>query len=86
MSFNKTLSDISDVDNISEFLASYQETDAFFKTMFKNNTLDFIDFLLENKRILKEDYETIKAMITSTDEDNFIVAVCIIKEKNYFKN
>jgi hypothetical protein len=47
----------------------------------KRNSLSLLEWMFEVKKVTKEENETIKNMLTSSDLDNFYLAVEIIKNK-----
>jgi hypothetical protein len=44
------------------------------------NSLDYADFLQEVGKITKEEFNNIKAMLTSPDKENFEVAVLALEQ------
>lgn len=102
MNFHKTISDISDISDIESFFQSVNSVkeesgtiriltgskgdELLQKAFLKANTLDFLDWVLETKKLLEHEYARLKEMINSPDEDNLDIAIAILKQKNIIKH
>jgi hypothetical protein len=48
------------------------------------NMLDYLDFLLEKKKLISEEADSLKSMIKSPDKGNRVLAIEILKQQyNY---
>lgn len=54
---------------------------AFKRNMEIKNAKDLVDWLLENKKITSEQQASLKSMLESPDEENFTLAIELIKIK-----
>lgn len=102
MNSHKTISDISDISDIDAFfqlvnpvkeesrnitiLTGLEGSKLIQKAFLKANTLDFLDWALETKKLLEHEYTRLKEMINSPDEDNLDMAIVILKQKNIIKH
>lgn len=72
--------EINPQGNNTPLRGSDDDIDPVLRTLAVSNSVDFVEWLMETKKVEKVEGETLITMLTSRDNDNFNLAILAIEQ------